>query len=242
MTDPALETQYGQAAAFLEQGNISGARDILDQILSQDETFGPAHNAIGLIYLNQGNVPEAEKAFHRSTQKAPDYEDAFLNLANIYFETGRPADCVALLTPLNENGPDTPFVPYLLAEGLRETGRSDEARTAYQQAIALSPELFEAHFNLALLCKDQSDHLEAARHFEEARRLRPNHLPCSAQLGYMLLELGCHPEGQEALACGEGLIEFSMDPATKPRVIQEEPASLDITQMERPENGREFTL
>ena len=53
------------------------------------------------------------------------------------------------------------------------SGKWEEARQQFEQAVLIDAQLPEAHFNLALTLHKLEDHEGATRHFQQAGRLAP---------------------------------------------------------------------
>jgi len=74
----------------------------------------------------------------------------------------------------------------LLAQG----GRLDEAIAALRQAVALRPDLAEAHFNLGSAYRDRGNAAHALEAYRRAVELRPAWADAQLALGTVLRELG----------------------------------------------------
>src|SRR6476659_757118 len=83
----------------------------------------------------------------------------------------------------------------------QQAERPDEAIAAYRDAIARSPDLAAAHFNLGQLLRKRNAIAEAADCCEQATRLRPaapdgwlNHGVCRERLGDLDTAVICYTE------------------------------------------------
>jgi len=68
-----------------------------------------------------------------------------------------------------------PFAPDLVKQGqkLNSEGKQDEALALYQQALALSPNLYEAHLNSGIALDLNGNYADAREHFRKAIELAP---------------------------------------------------------------------
>jgi hypothetical protein len=66
--------------------------------------------------------------------------------------------------------------------------RLDEKAALYRKAIALQPDLAEAHYNLAFALERLGKKEDAATEYREALRLRPGDVPATLNLGSILYE------------------------------------------------------
>ena len=79
---------------------------------------------------------------------------------------------------------------YQLGRELQEQGRLREARTHFEKALALAPDLLPAHIFLGVLLTDQQDLAAAKPHFEYALSVDPKNAEVHNDLGTLLDEQG----------------------------------------------------
>lgn len=70
--------------------------------------------------------------------------------------------------------PGYPRAQLNIGNALRAMHRSDEARSAFEEAIRLAPDDARGHFNLALLCSVVADFATARAELQEVMRLQPD--------------------------------------------------------------------
>jgi tetratricopeptide (TPR) repeat protein len=125
---------YGQAATeFQEELKIS-PRDY------------DSHLELGVIYLSQHNLPEAEAELKSAVALDPQNPDPLLSLGQLYDQTNRPTEAeaayrksIALTTDVSRNHFQVERAHYLLARTLLQSGRQDEAK----KEMALSNQLLK---------------------------------------------------------------------------------------------------
>lgn len=83
---------------------------------------------------------------------------------------------------------------------LAQSGRLDEAILALTRAVALRPELAEAHFNLGSAYRDRGNRAAALDAYKNALALRPSWADAELAVGSVLRELGKLDEAVEHLA------------------------------------------
>lgn len=86
-------------------------------------------------------------------------------------------------------------------------GDTDGARRAYEEALALDPDLVSAHYNLALLLQAEGSSLEALHHFREAVAADPGHAWSHYQMGRLYAR-----QGERAAATRAYARAFAIDP------------------------------
>jgi len=101
----ALRLDPTLSRAYLNMGNIffatyedqERAREMYQQALKFDPESKLGHNNLGVIYLKQDRLDQAEAEFRAATKKDPNYADALYNLACIYAKKGQPEQALAQL-------------------------------------------------------------------------------------------------------------------------------------------------
>lgn len=113
------------------------AESLLRQALSKDLFFGPAHNNLGVVYLEQDRLYDAASEFEWARKLMPGHPDPRLNLAITLERAGREEGATAAYTAALEVYPD--YLPAMqgLARQLVRTGGSDERLDAWLREIAL---------------------------------------------------------------------------------------------------------
>lgn len=81
MRNPLRAQELTQQAAKLINTDPKKARELLNQALTADLFHGPAHNNLGVIYLNQDKLYEAASEFEWARKLMPGHPDPRMNLA-----------------------------------------------------------------------------------------------------------------------------------------------------------------
>ena len=79
-----------------------------------------------------------------------------------------------------------------------ETTSAEAACAAYERALALDPELPDAHLNLGRLLHEAGDLAAAEHHYRDALALRPGDATAAFNLGVALEDAGRLPEASDA--------------------------------------------
>lgn len=118
-----------------------------------------------------GRLVEAERAY-RELAASDEHREAVLEaLADMYLQSGHTAQAIDTLVLLTEEVPDRQYYYDLLASTLDQMGQTGAAINHYQRLLARRPDLADAHYNLALLYKNEKRFAEAVFEYEEAIRL-----------------------------------------------------------------------
>ena len=82
----AKEQLVLQAQELLQQGNLSGARQIITQAQKKYPNDAGFDNLHGIVEVQQGNITAAAAAFQRAVTRQPKFTGAALNLGRLYLE------------------------------------------------------------------------------------------------------------------------------------------------------------
>lgn len=82
-------------AAELLDTDPQQAESLLREALAADVYHGPAHNNLGVVYLNQGKLYEAANEFEWARKLMPGHPDPRMNLALTLERAGRTDDALA---------------------------------------------------------------------------------------------------------------------------------------------------
>ncbi|SFH13669.1 Flp pilus assembly protein TadD, contains TPR repeats [Palleronia marisminoris] len=138
----------------------------------------------GLAISTYGNVPADDPAFFT----------AELGRAEALRAEGQSDAGVEVMQELAAQYDDQPLVHITLGDALREDGRYEEARAAYDEAIALLDEAqsgeWIVYFARAITAERLDDWEAAKADFETALELNPDQPQVLNYLGYSMLERG----------------------------------------------------
>ena len=93
--DPYLAQQLNMRAASLLETDPEEAKRLLGEALTADIYFGPAHNNLGVLHLQQGRLYEAANEFEWARKLMPGHPDPRMNLAMTLERAGRIEDALA---------------------------------------------------------------------------------------------------------------------------------------------------
>jgi Tfp pilus assembly protein PilF len=92
--DTARAEKLSRQAADLIWSDPIKAESLLREALSADLYYGPAHNNLGVIYLEQGKLYEAASEFEWARKLMPGHPDPRLNLGLALERGGRIDDAI----------------------------------------------------------------------------------------------------------------------------------------------------
>ncbi len=165
-----LADAYSQSSPanmrFLPLAYVDSAIVLAEKAVKLNPTSAEAYKAWGFGYQSKGDYGQAIEKYQQSISLNPNYIPAIGNLANILTRTGRPDKAIPLhkkeiqINPLDFRSYSSLGVKYLILEMF------GEARQTWQQALALNPRDYMAHYQLAWLYGLQGQTEKAKQHLE----------------------------------------------------------------------------
>ena len=160
-------SKYGWALYLSER--YAQAQKIWLSILHDEPLHGPALTYLGQLALQQKQFGQAYE-YYRRAFAVPD--DSPFDISK------HPQIRASML--------------YRLALAANGIGKKEEAVTALEQAVVLSPSDVDSQFELGNLLISQKEFSSALPHLEIANALQPNNPRMLAALGYAWFSLGDH--------------------------------------------------
>ncbi|MBI5363325.1 MAG: tetratricopeptide repeat protein [Planctomycetes bacterium] len=126
-----------QLAGELADGNPAQAELLLRQALTADLYHGPAHNNLGVLFLNAGKLYDASVEFEWARKLMPGHPDPRTNLAITLERAGRTSDAIDAYRAALEVAPEDLAATQGLASALLRSGRTDPALPQLLERITL---------------------------------------------------------------------------------------------------------
>jgi tetratricopeptide (TPR) repeat protein len=163
------ESDSGQYVLALDVGvekgglhMISRPAPALSTDLSADEHYARA------FALEDTDPASARAAYEASLRADPHHAEARINLGRLLHIAGRLAEAEEIYRSHQQA---EPLLIFNLAVLLEDLHREADAIVAYREALALDPELADAHFNLARLYDRAQNPKASLRHLLAYRRM-----------------------------------------------------------------------
>jgi Flp pilus assembly protein TadD len=125
-----------QAADAIERGELDEAESLLRRALSHDLYFGPAHNNLGVVFLERGQLYEAANEFEWARKLMPSEPDPRVNLGICLERAGRIDDAMASFDAALQVSPE--HLPAIQGAALLavRSGREEPRLSAWLSVIA----------------------------------------------------------------------------------------------------------
>jgi predicted CXXCH cytochrome family protein len=183
-------TWHELGLAYRSLGRTADAVDALGKALERDAELPEAHNNLGILRFAAGDVAGADGSFREAIRIKPDYADAHGNLANLLAAGARSSEAQAEFDRALRLRPDDAGTRYNYALLLGRVSRYDDAQRELEACLRADPAFAGAHELLGDLLMARNQAREAASHYREAVRLRPESVRAGFGLGLALATTG----------------------------------------------------
>jgi tetratricopeptide (TPR) repeat protein/transcriptional regulator with XRE-family HTH domain len=157
---------------------------------------------LAMIRRNQGNLASARQLLKRVSEKAPDWNIAQIEYAEVLAELGNDASALALLSELRtklKGHPEIVDVLYAEAKIFIDRNLYKEAISILEQLVTLSPDNVGYRILLGFAFVRAGLYEDGIREFSEADRKDPESWRPANNLGYALNMVGRYTEAVQHL-------------------------------------------
>jgi tetratricopeptide (TPR) repeat protein len=163
------ESDSGQYALALEIIEEKGRLHVITRQDSATLTESAADDQYARAFLLEETDPLAARDAYVACLKAdPNHQDARINLGRLLHIAGNLAEAEQVYRAATKV---EPLLVFNLAVLLEDLGREPDAILTYREALAMDPQLVDAHFNLARLYERARDPKASLRHLLAYRRM-----------------------------------------------------------------------
>lgn len=136
----SAEQLVAEARQALQNGQADEARTLLEQAVSQNTRLAVAHNDLGVVASQLGDLGAAQVAYEQAVKLEPGNLNYRKNLADLYFvAAGRPDDAIHMYLDMFRQQPRDIEILTALGQICQAVGRPEEAKTFYRQALEIEP-------------------------------------------------------------------------------------------------------
>jgi protein O-mannosyl-transferase len=145
-----------------------------------------AHNNLGTVLLQKGQVDEAIVHFQKAFEIKADNLEARANLGSALLRKGELDEAIVQYYKAIEIKPDSALAHYDLANVLLQKGQVDEAIAHYERAIEIKPDDADVYNNLGIVLFQKGQVDQAIAHYQKALDINPQNVQARANLAWAL--------------------------------------------------------
>lgn len=184
------EELFCLADSFYVQEDYTEAAACLQVSISLNPSNAEAHNNLGILLVEGGDLEGAKKKFGEAILLNPDFNLAYINLGNAFFAQGKFPEAEKEFRKAIRLSPDFALAHINLGNALNSQAKLLEAEKEYREAIRLSPDEAHAYSILGGVLIDQGKFEEVERVSRIAIRLDPYDAKAHVHLGSALANQG----------------------------------------------------
>ena len=163
------ESESGQYVLELDIGEEKGGFHVIPRLGSPPQPAGSADDYYTKAFALEDTDPDGARTAYEACLKAdPRHVEARINLGRLLHIAGRLEEAERVYRSADKS---EPLLVFNLAVLLEDLAREHDAIAAYREALALDPQLADAHFNLARLFERARDPKASLRHLLAYRRM-----------------------------------------------------------------------
>ncbi len=158
--DPAVaESRLKEALGECRNKNFEKGRELLENLVTDDPENHLALNTLGKVLVILKEPEPAIEYFRKAVDVRPDFVEAIVNIAGVFYKAGDFADARTQYQRVVEYEPKNADGHFGLANVYRKTEHFKDAIREYNDALEINPKDAQAYINLGLChYKDQNYH------------------------------------------------------------------------------------
>jgi tetratricopeptide (TPR) repeat protein len=163
------ESDSGQYVLDLDIGEEKGGLHVIPRLRSPPQSADSADDHYTRAFaLEDTDADGARAAYEACLEIDPQHAEARINLGRLLHIAGQLDEAEQVYRSADKS---EPLLVFNLAVLLEDLDRERDAIAAYREALALDPQLADAHFNLARLYDRARDPKASLRHLLAYRRM-----------------------------------------------------------------------
>jgi tetratricopeptide (TPR) repeat protein len=180
---------------YLAQRNVALAKVQFLQAISVDPADRRAHQRLGLICEEEGEIRQAIEHLEKGLIGTPaDYIGIKIDLAALYNQSREFEKTVRLLEPVATENSTAGNAHLLLGTARLALGKTGPAAECFERARKLQPDVAAGHLAVGMARRQAGDLDKSRQEFEQALKSKPNWPAAQYQMAETLVALHQIPE------------------------------------------------
>ena len=196
-TNNAQDERYEQAQTLLDEGRLTEAKGVYEDIVSVPGDHHDAYLKLGAICGDLGDVDNAMAFTQKAIAADPGCVEAHLIKARLHYLQGGVALAEESLGEAIRLEPDSHDAWSLLGSIYLQNGAYEKAEDAYSRLAKNHPDDVNAWLMLASISTQRGNPRAAIDHYEQLLRITPDHHDAHFSLGVILLNQINNPAAAE---------------------------------------------
>jgi cellulose synthase operon protein C len=182
------EIGYVLAEVRYQSGELPAAQKLLSQLTVKQPSYARAFALLGQIERDQKAYPQAEEHLNKAIALDATLPNAWVNLAGTFAGRKDVTKAEATLKQGLVAIPGHPLIQYELARLYDQSGRAQDAGSAYRTLLAEYPTYVPALANIAVNLADRNDLAGAKKYAEQAYKLSKTNPAVLESYGWVLVQ------------------------------------------------------
>lgn len=168
-------------SAYMSQGKTARATQFLQEAVKKQDR-PEFRTALGLSLLGSGKTEGAITELETAWRQDPGQVSAGMSLAQLYSQQNRLPQALALVRDMVKRYPGNPGLQHQLGDMLLRSGKTADARQAYEKALSLNPKLPASRLQLARMDIDANQMVAAEQRLTALLRDAPKNSDAMAEM------------------------------------------------------------
>jgi predicted Zn-dependent protease len=162
-----MKDVYNKAVEATRAGSFDEAEALYKQILERLPDMAEIHYNLGHVYVKKNDMVSAEAEFRKVVELKPEQSAAYVALAAMLETQNKVQEASELLLTAAPSFEQDAKFQFLLGTTCINGGKNKEGGDALRKALALDPNLNEAHFHLGTLAVGENKVPEAVAELQK---------------------------------------------------------------------------
>lgn len=160
------------------------------ETIERNKFFTDAHNNLGVIYLNRGDLDNALKYFKNAVEIDPEYKVGYMNQGVVYERKGQYNDAIRMYKAVLEKYPRYSLGLRNLGIGYRQLKQYDNALDAFNKVLKVDDKDYQAWSEIGYVYLLKGEYKKAISYYKKSLKYNKTYKYTLANLGYCYSQLG----------------------------------------------------